>query len=107
MAKDMQSLHQSVYFRGFTDICALCQDDIEDKQHPPCSLLHFKAMASQEGKRSKATCGHSFHRDCLQEQLPQDLTNSGGTCKSVWGLPCRYLGQAPQLPSGGVGCREP
>ena len=42
-------------------------------------------MASQEGKRSKATCGHSFHRDCLQEQLPQDLTNSGGTCKSVWG----------------------
>ena len=50
--------------RGFTDICALCQDDIE------------------EGKRSKATCGHSFHRDCLQE----------------------YLGQAPQLPSGGVGC---
>lgn len=44
-----------------------------------------KAMASQEGKRSKATCGHSFHRDCLQEQLPQDLTNSGGTCKSIWG----------------------
>lgn len=49
--------------RGFTDICSLCQDDIE------------------EGKR-KATCGHCFHRDCLGE----------------------YLEQAPQLPSGGVGC---
>ena len=41
MAKDTQSLHQSVYFWGFTDICALCQDDIEDKQHLPCLLLHF------------------------------------------------------------------
>lgn len=49
--------------RGFTDICSLCQDDIEEK-------------------RAKATCGHAFHRDCLQE----------------------YLQQAPQLPSGGVGC---
>ncbi|CAJ1374471.1 unnamed protein product [Effrenium voratum] len=49
--------------RGFADICALCQDDVE-------------------GSRAKATCGHAFHRDCLQE----------------------YLEQAPQLPSGGVGC---
>ncbi|CAE8583227.1 unnamed protein product, partial [Polarella glacialis] len=33
-------------------------------------------------QRAKATCGHVFHRDCLTE----------------------YLEQAPQLPSGGVGC---
>lgn len=51
--------------RGFTDICSLCQDDIE------------------EGKR-KAACGHSFHKECLQE----------------------YLAQAPPMPSGGVGCPQ-
>lgn len=51
--------------RGDTDVCALCQDDIEDRAN-----------------RAKAGCGHIFHKDCLSE----------------------YLEQAPQLPSGGVGC---
>eukprot|EP00930_Biecheleria_cincta_P095946 TRINITY_DN87831_c0_g1_i1.p1 TRINITY_DN87831_c0_g1~~TRINITY_DN87831_c0_g1_i1.p1 ORF type:complete len:1334 (+),score=184.72 TRINITY_DN87831_c0_g1_i1:213-4214(+) len=51
--------------RGDADVCALCQDDVEDR-----------------GCHAKAHCGHSFHRDCLTE----------------------YLDQAPQLPSGGVGC---
>eukprot|EP00930_Biecheleria_cincta_P033330 TRINITY_DN23096_c0_g1_i1.p1 TRINITY_DN23096_c0_g1~~TRINITY_DN23096_c0_g1_i1.p1 ORF type:complete len:1439 (-),score=300.93 TRINITY_DN23096_c0_g1_i1:174-4490(-) len=51
--------------RGDADVCALCQDDIEDRAN-----------------RAKAGCGHIFHKDCLSE----------------------YLEQAPQLPSGGVGC---
>jgi len=51
--------------RGDADICALCQDDIDD----PASHV-------------SAQCGHAFHRDCVSE----------------------YLEQAPELPSGGVGC---
>lgn len=30
-----------------------------------------------------------------------------GALANRFGVPWRYLGQAPQLPSGGVGCREP
>ena len=33
-------------------------------------------------ERVVAQCGHSFHRDCVSE----------------------YLEQAPELPSGGIGC---
>lgn len=51
--------------RGDADICALCQDDVDDP-----------AM------RVVAQCGHSFHRDCVSE----------------------YLEQAPELPTGGIGC---
>ncbi|CAE7669727.1 RAD16 [Symbiodinium pilosum] len=50
---------------GSSEVCALCQDDIEERRH-----------------QARASCGHAFHRECLQE----------------------YLEQAPQLPSGGVGC---
>jgi DNA repair protein RAD16 len=49
--------------RGDGDICALCQEDIEE-----------------DGAR--ALCGHSFHRDCVTE----------------------YMQQAPELPTGGIGC---
>lgn len=51
--------------RGTSDVCALCQDDIDEP-----------------GSRVAAQCGHAFHRECLTE----------------------YLEQAPQLPSGGIGC---
>jgi len=50
---------------GIAEVCALCQDDIEDRR-----------------QQATASCGHCFHKDCLKE----------------------YLEQAPQLPSGGVGC---
>eukprot|EP00931_Biecheleriopsis_adriatica_P070732 TRINITY_DN4451_c0_g1_i1.p1 TRINITY_DN4451_c0_g1~~TRINITY_DN4451_c0_g1_i1.p1 ORF type:complete len:1343 (-),score=281.39 TRINITY_DN4451_c0_g1_i1:181-4209(-) len=51
--------------RGNSNVCGLCQDDIEERS-----------------QQAKASCGHAFHRDCLKE----------------------YMEQAPQLPSGGVGC---
>merc|ERR1719502_707488 len=51
--------------RGDADVCALCQDDVDDP-----------------ATRCVAACGHSFHRECVAE----------------------YLEEAPQLPSGGVGC---
>jgi len=51
--------------RGEADVCALCQDDIDD----PAAWV-------------SAQCGHSFHRDCVSE----------------------YLEQAPELPTGGIGC---
>jgi len=51
--------------RGDCEVCALCQDDVGPQE-----------------SRAKATCGHSFHRDCITE----------------------YLEQAPKLPTGGIGC---
>jgi DNA repair protein RAD16 len=51
--------------RGNVDVCALCQDDVDDPAN-----------------RVVAACGHSFHRDCVSE----------------------YLEEAPELPSGGIGC---
>lgn len=40
--------------RGNSDVCALCQDDIDEP-----------------GARVVAQCGHAFHRDCLSEYLEQ------------------------------------
>jgi DNA repair protein RAD16 len=51
--------------RGDADVCALCQDDVDDP-----------------AQRVVAQCGHSFHRECVAE----------------------YLEQAPELPTGGIGC---
>lgn len=51
--------------RGDVDVCALCQDDVDDP-----------------AVRVVAQCGHSFHRECVSE----------------------YLEQAPELPTGGIGC---
>jgi len=50
--------------RGNAHVCTLCQDDVDDTS--------FR----------RATCGHAFHRECVEE----------------------YLEQAPELPSGGIGC---
>lgn len=57
--------HIPTQSRGDADICALCQDDIDD----PASYV-------------SAQCGHAFHRECVTE----------------------YLDQAPELPTGGIGC---
>lgn len=51
--------------RGDADVCALCQDDVDDPR-----------------ERAVAQCGHIFHRECVAE----------------------YLEQAPELPTGGIGC---
>ncbi|CAE7538684.1 rhp16 [Symbiodinium natans] len=39
---------------GISEVCALCQDDIEDRS-----------------QQATASCGHAFHRECLQELCAQ------------------------------------
>jgi DNA repair protein RAD16 len=51
--------------RGDAHVCALCQDDVTERS-----------------ELVVASCGHAFHRDCVNE----------------------YLEQAPTLPTGGIGC---
>eukprot|EP00929_Paragymnodinium_shiwhaense_P110400 TRINITY_DN7739_c0_g2_i1.p1 TRINITY_DN7739_c0_g2~~TRINITY_DN7739_c0_g2_i1.p1 ORF type:complete len:1202 (+),score=339.40 TRINITY_DN7739_c0_g2_i1:57-3662(+) len=47
--------------RGDADVCALCQDDVDDAAN-----------------RVAAQCGHAFHRDCVQEYLEQAPELPGG-----------------------------
>ncbi|KAF4691369.1 hypothetical protein FOZ60_015775 [Perkinsus olseni] len=53
------------------DICVLCQDDIPAR------------TTNEDEAQAKATCGHSFHNECVRD----------------------FLREAPQLPlNGGIGC---
>lgn len=53
--------------RGDTDVCALCQEDVEDD-------------------RVQAHCGHCFHRDCVQEYMQEapELPNGGIGCPTCY-----------------------
>ncbi|EER01388.1 DNA repair helicase, putative, partial [Perkinsus marinus ATCC 50983] len=57
--------------RDRADICVLCQDDIPAR------------TTNEDEAQAKATCGHSFHNECVRD----------------------FLREAPQLPlNGGIGC---
>ena len=99
------------FFLGFTDICSLCQDDIEDHSVVWVHRGFFLFLNVLEEKCAKATCGHAFHRDCLEELRAQMESKNQKMWQEIFGLKdlptskdLRYLEQAPQLPSGGVGC---
>eukprot|EP00927_Polykrikos_kofoidii_P064952 TRINITY_DN60756_c0_g1_i1.p1 TRINITY_DN60756_c0_g1~~TRINITY_DN60756_c0_g1_i1.p1 ORF type:complete len:1235 (+),score=198.80 TRINITY_DN60756_c0_g1_i1:101-3805(+) len=47
--------------RGDSDVCALCQDDVDDA-----------------ASRVAAQCGHCFHRDCVSEYLEEAPELPGG-----------------------------
>eukprot|EP00932_Pfiesteria_piscicida_P019803 SRR837773.6627.p1 GENE.SRR837773.6627~~SRR837773.6627.p1 ORF type:complete len:420 (+),score=78.56 SRR837773.6627:69-1262(+) len=55
--------------RGDSDVCALCQDDVEEPDG-----------------RVAAQCGHAFHRDCITEYLEQapKLPSGGIGCPTCF-----------------------
>jgi len=71
--------------RGDADVCALCQDDIDD---PDCRVV--------------AQCGHAFHRDCITEYLEQaPKLPSGGI-----GCPTCFSPLTLTMEEEGAGCDD-
>ena len=124
-------------FQGFTDICSLCQDDIEDPfatsnrcltssnkklVETSASLLITGALLISLGGVSGWTgqLRRSVQKPLVAMHFTVIVCRSAGPKPELQGMcmympevhllhrtDMRYLQQAPQLPSGGVGCQSP